>query len=96
MLRRVLVGDNERILVIRNRRFVEILAPGERWLFGRGIQLLSFYVRDLVFAGEWADHIANQRPEIVARHFTVVETSDAQVAVVSLDGRLARDRKSGE
>ena len=57
MLRRVLVGDNERILVIRNRRFVEILVPGERWLFGRGIQMLHFNVRDLVFAGEWADHI---------------------------------------
>ncbi len=90
MLQKVLVGDNERILVIRNRRFVEILGPGERWLFGRGIQLVRCNVRDLILAGEWADHIANHSPETVARYFTVVETSDAQVALVYLDGRLAR------
>ena len=76
------------ILVIRKRRFVEILGPGERWMFGRGIELPAHNVRDLVFAGEWADHIANHQPETAARFFTVVETSDGQVAVVYLDGRL--------
>jgi hypothetical protein len=66
------------------------LGPGERWIFGRGIELRPHSVRDPIFAGEWADHIANHQPETVARHFTVIETSDAQVAVVYLDGRLAR------
>ena len=33
MLRRILLGDNERVLVIRKRRFAEILEPGERWIF---------------------------------------------------------------
>jgi hypothetical protein len=78
MLRHVLIGDNERVLVIRKRRFVEILGPGERWLFGRGIELLPYNTRDLIFAGEWADHIANHQPDSVARFFTVIETSDAQ------------------
>jgi regulator of protease activity HflC (stomatin/prohibitin superfamily) len=90
MLRHVLIGDNERILVIRKRRFVEILGPGERWIFGRGVELMRHSVRDPIFAGEWADYIVNHQPETVARHFTVVETSDAQVALVCLDGRLAR------
>jgi regulator of protease activity HflC (stomatin/prohibitin superfamily) len=90
MLRHVLIGDNERILLIRKRRFVEILGPGERWLFGRGVELVACNVRDQIFAGEWADHIANHQPETVARYFTVIETSDAQVALVYLDGRLAR------
>ncbi len=92
MLRRILIGDNERIMVIRKRRFAEILEPGERWMFtlGRGIQLERHNVRDLVYSGEWADYIANSLPETAARYFTVVETSDAQVAVVFLDGRLAR------
>lgn len=90
MLRHVFIGDNERMLVIRKRRFVEILGPGERWMFGRGIELLLHNVRDLIFAGEWAGHLVNHQPETVARYFTVIETSDAQVAVVYLDGRLAR------
>jgi len=90
MLQHVLIGDNERILVIRKRRFVEILGPGERWLLGRGVQLVAHSVREPIFAGEWADHIVNHEPETVARYFTVIETADTQVAVVYLDGRLTR------
>lgn len=92
MLRRILIGDNERVLVIRKRRFAEILEPGERWMFtlGQGIELERYNVRDLIYAGEWADTIANSRAEVAARYFTVVETSDSEVAVVYLDGRLAR------
>jgi regulator of protease activity HflC (stomatin/prohibitin superfamily) len=92
MLRRILIGDNERVLVIRKRRFAEILEPGERWMFtaGRGIELERHNVRELVYSGEWAEYIVNSRPDIAARLFTVVETSDVQVAVVSLDGRVAR------
>src|SRR6478736_9975923 len=92
MFRRILIGDNERVLVIRKRRFGEILEPGERWMFtlGRGIELDRRNVRELVYSGEWADYIANSRPEVAERFFTVVETSEAQVALVCLDGRLAR------
>jgi hypothetical protein len=92
MLRRILIGDNERVLAIRKRRFAEILEPGERWMFtlGRGIELERHNVRELVYSGEWADYIVNSRPEVAARYFSVVETSDAQVGIVWLDGRLAR------
>jgi regulator of protease activity HflC (stomatin/prohibitin superfamily) len=92
MLRRIFIGDNERVLVIRNRRFAEILGPGERWMYtlGQGMEFERYNVRDLVYAGEWADYIANVRPEVAARFFTVVETSDVEVAIVYLDGRLAR------
>ena len=38
----------------------------------------------LSIAGEWADYIVNSRSGIAARSFTMVETSDAQVAVVYL------------
>jgi len=89
MLRRILIGDNERVLVIRKRRFAEILEPGERWIFtlAQEIELERYNVRDLVYAGEWADYIVNSRSGIAAKSFTIVETSDAQVAVVYLDGR---------
>jgi regulator of protease activity HflC (stomatin/prohibitin superfamily) len=90
MLRRVVVGENERVLVTRKRRFADILEPGEYWLFGLGVDLVPYNVRDLAFAGEWADHIANRCPDLVERYFTPVATSDAQVAVVYLDGKLSR------
>src|SRR5437016_154221 len=69
MLRRILVGDNEGVLLIRNKRF---------------------NVKSLVFSSDWTDFIVNQRPELASRYFTVVETTALEVAVVSLDGRVAR------
>lgn len=36
MFRRVLVGDNERVLFIRKKRFIGILGPGEYWIFTPG------------------------------------------------------------
>ena len=32
MFSRILVGDNERVLIARNKRFSEILGPGEYWI----------------------------------------------------------------
>jgi len=90
MLRRMVIGDNERVLVIRKGRFARILGPGEYWLFGFGIAVVRLNVGDVVFESEWADFIVDSHPDTVARHFTVVETGETQVAVVYLDGRLAR------
>jgi hypothetical protein len=39
------------------------------------LELLRHSVRDLILAGEWADHIGNHQPETVARNFMVIETS---------------------
>jgi hypothetical protein len=62
MLRRVLVGDNERVLLIRNKRFADILAPGEYWLFvlGRDIQLERHNIKSLAFSSDWADFIVTE------------------------------------
>jgi regulator of protease activity HflC (stomatin/prohibitin superfamily) len=90
MFRHVIVGDNELIFVIRKRRFAEILEAGERWIFGCGIELERHNTRQAVLVSEWADVLVRQHGELAARYFAIVETGDAQVAVVYLDGRLAR------
>ncbi len=92
MLRRILVGDTERVLLIRKRRFAEILGPGEYWIFtlGRNIEVERCNTRELVFVSDWCDYLVKERPEIADRYFTVVETADCEVAVVYLDGKLAR------
>jgi regulator of protease activity HflC (stomatin/prohibitin superfamily) len=90
MLRKIFVGDNERVLVIRKRRFETVLGPGEYWLFTFGLELIRVNVNPLVFVNEWADFIVTEKPDLAARYFTLVETNDAQVALVYLDGKLAR------
>ena len=91
MLRRILVGDNERVMLIRNKRFDRILAPGVHWIaeFVDRIDLERHTTKPLWLTSDWADFIVNQRPDVAAEHFTVVDTGDSQVAVVSLDGKLA-------
>jgi regulator of protease activity HflC (stomatin/prohibitin superfamily) len=92
MFRRIVIGDHERVLVTRKRRFETILEPGVYWMFTafRGVALERHNTRDLLFASEWMATLANQRRDLADRHFTVIETSASQVAVVYLDGRLAR------
>ena len=92
MMRRILVGDNERVLLIRKRRFADILGPGEYWIFtlGRNLEFERHNIKGLVFTSEWTDTIVSQKPELASRIFTVVETSDSQVAVVYVDGKLFR------
>jgi hypothetical protein len=89
MLRRILVGDNERVLVIRKRRFAEILEPGERWIFtlAQEIELERYNVRDLVYAGEWADYIVSSRSGFA---WSVNDRSRSNVS--SFDGRHAQEK----
>ncbi len=92
MFRCLFVGDNERILVIRRKRFEEILGPGKHqmWTLAQGFKFERHNVRDIEFTSEWADFIVKERPEVARQFFTQVETTDAQVAVVYLDGKLSR------
>ena len=92
MFTRILVGDNERVLVARNKRFSRILGPGEYLIFtlGRDMAFERFNTRDLVFASDWADFIVKERPEVASEHFMVIETSDSQVAVIAVERKVAR------
>ena len=82
MLRRVLVGDNERVFIIRKGRFEDILAPGEYWVTGMGVELERHNISQLVLVSEWRDFLAKERWVLVSRYFTVVETGDSHVAIV--------------
>jgi hypothetical protein len=87
----IIVGDQERALIIKNGRFGGILAPGEyrfAALPGVSLNVETHDVRDLVFQSAWADYLAKERPDVAERHFTRVETNDFQVAMIYVDGML--------
>lgn len=90
ILRRVLVGDQNRVLLIRKGRFAGILEPGEHWVFGTGVETVTFNVNEWVFENTWAAYIVKEQAELAARMFTNVETGDSHVALIFHDGRLAR------
>jgi len=90
---RIVVKNHERLLLIRDGQFDRILVPGEY-----RIGVMPFHkleaerhdTRKLVFRSIWADHLINQRSELVNRHFTRVETSETEVAMVYVNGELFR------
>jgi regulator of protease activity HflC (stomatin/prohibitin superfamily) len=96
MFRYNLAGDHELVFVIRKRRFAGILGAGEHWIFGRRIALERHNTRELILTSEWTDTLVNQHRELAERHFAIVETGETQVAVVYLDGRVARIIPSGQ
>ena len=90
MFRRVIVGDNERVVVVRKRRFQGIYGPGEYWLFAPGLEVVYYSLAEPVFANEWTNYLVQERSDIVATYFNLIETSESQVAVVYLDGVVNR------
>lgn len=89
-VRRVLVGDQERAIVIRQGRFDRILESGAYWIFGPGVELEISKLATPEYSGEWANVILRKNPADAVRYFTVVETADTQVAAAYFDGKLAR------
>jgi regulator of protease activity HflC (stomatin/prohibitin superfamily) len=90
MLRRVFVGDTERVFLIRNGRFEDLLGPGDYWILGFGVELERHDVKELVLMSEWKEFLAKERWAIVSRYFTMVETGDAETAVVYFDDKVSR------
>lgn len=90
MLRRVIVGDNERVFLIRKGRFEDILGPGVHWIIGLDAEIERHHVREIVLASQWTDFLVKERWELTSRYFINVETSDSEVAVVYFKDRVSR------
>ena len=95
MLRRILVGANKRALIIRHGRFSDILTPGEYWMIAASgeVELEFHSASEVQFNSSWADYLIRERSHLVSQHFTMIETGDSEIAVVSFDGKP--DRVSG-
>jgi len=90
--KRIQVGDNERALLFRNERLVEILGPGVHYRAQvlNTLRVERHSVTSLVFTSDSVDFLVKSRPDLVNQHFLVVETGDLQVALVRMNGILVR------
>lgn len=86
------VGHNERVLLFRRNRFLSILGPGTHVFAGLAYTMHEerHSVMAPIFQSEWVDYLIKERPEVVAEHFTLIETTDEQIAIVFIDGKLYR------
>lgn len=86
----VTVSENERVLVLKNGRFMDILRPGRHQVAGRParVEICTFSLLRPEFVSEYVDTLMKERPDLAAEHLTEVRTGDAEVAVIFRDGRL--------
>ena len=89
--KRIVVAEQERIVLAKNKQFGGILVPGEYRMFvapGMSLDLERHSVRDLIFRSIWSDYLVQNRPQLADRHFTRVETNDFQIALVYVNREL--------
>jgi len=85
LFRIVRVDRHQRVAVIRNGRFVRLLAPGRHvlWPLGAVVDLVSYDVRAIATRMDRADGVPEQLPD---SH--VIEVAPHEIALVRLDGVL--------
>jgi hypothetical protein len=91
--KRIALRNRERALVARNGRFHKILSHGEYRILtvpGVSLELEKHNVLHLAFKSKWSNYLASQRPDVIERYFTVVETNEFQIAMVYANGELFR------
>ncbi|HEX4231224.1 MAG TPA: slipin family protein [Bryobacteraceae bacterium] len=89
--KRIIVGDQERVLITKNGRLSGILSPGEYRLFvppGVSLDMEKYNVRNAIFESAWSDYLVRERSELSEQHFIRIETNDVQIALVYVDGKL--------
>jgi regulator of protease activity HflC (stomatin/prohibitin superfamily) len=86
----VTVSENERVLVLKAGRFVDILRPGRHQVAGRPstVEICTFSLLRPEFVSEYVDTLIKERPDLAQEHLTEVRTDAAEVAVIFRDGRL--------
>lgn len=88
---RVVIGENERGLVQKNRRFERVLEPGVYWLFTlfSDVDIKVYTLDEPRFVHRDAEALIKQRPEMIARYFVLADLGAEQVGLVYLNGKLA-------
>jgi len=87
---RVVIGDGERGLLYRNRRFVRVLAPGVYRLvdaFGR-VEVRTLDLQRAEFEGKEADALIERLGTTVTDTFVLADIGVGEVGLVSKNGKL--------
>lgn len=91
------VAENQRGLLTRDGRLIQILEPGRHafWDFRGRLKVETFVARGL-FVSPWAEIIEKRHPELADRLFAVVRPAEGEAAVVWIDGRAAYVVRPGQ
>lgn len=88
--KRIVVGDGERGLLYRNRRFERVLAPGVYRMFDplNRIEVVLHGIAQAEYAGRDAETLVAALGDRVGDVFTVADVGTDEVGLLSRDGKL--------
>jgi len=90
MLRKVVIGDAERGLVYRNKRFQRVLAPGVHWLFA-WTDTVEVFIHNIAIAeynGKDVDALIARLGSALADTFVLANLGMQEVGLVLKNGKL--------
>ena len=90
MLRKVVVGDAERGLVYRNKRFQRVLAPGVHWLFAwtGSLEVTMHNIAVAEYAGKDVDALIARLGAALGETFVLADLGMQEVGLVLKNGKL--------
>ncbi|MGA8593136.1 MAG: hypothetical protein WB676_00180 [Bryobacteraceae bacterium] len=91
LFKRIRVDQKSRALLIRNGKLCRVLAPGSHLLFFSPFSELKIElhsVRNFAFRSRWSDQLVRERRDLLRKHFHLVETTDSEIAMISVNGNL--------
>ncbi len=84
------IADNERALLYRRNRLVDVLMPGRHRVlrFGGSARIEMYDVSDVVFGAAQAKFLVKTHSDLLARYIEHFEMGDNEVGLVYRDGHL--------
>lgn len=92
----IVVRENERALIARHGRFLRILEPGIHRVLAWGLTTEMWQITEPELRTAWKDILVRRYPEVVERHFILVETGDTEVAIVYADAKVLQVMTPGK
>ena len=94
---RVTVKETERLLVLRDGRYADILGPGRHTLRRSGTELIRYELpANGTFASSECDALKRARPDLFDAHFLQEAAAEGEAVLISRDGRPARLLSPGD
>ena len=86
-IKRVVVGDGERALLYKNRRFERVLGPGVAWIWGPR-EVRVFDLASAEYAGKDVDVLVQRLGAGLTDVFVLADVGVSEVGLVSKNGKL--------
>ena len=92
-----IVAENQRGLLTRDGRLIEVLGPGRHryWDFGNRLEVEIVPAQGL-FSSPWAEIMAKNHPDLAEANIVTVRPREGEAAVVWIDGRAATVVRPGQ